>query len=115
MKSFKAFLQESIKYNDEPCSSCGDEIGVRRHTLGLRGQCDNCGHKEEQNRDVRRHVGTITGISKMVQTNIIRNPSKTMTAAVKQYNINPRATGAGSSFSNVGITGEHEKKNSPKN
>lgn len=112
IKFFKELKEEA---QPKICSSCGEEYHTRRHKLGLITQCDDCGREEEQERGVRRHVGTITGISKQAITNIIKNPSASMTAAVKQYNTNPRAIGTGSTFSNVGISGEKEKKNAPKN
>lgn len=111
----KFFIELVEGTEPKTCSTCGDEYNARRHKKGLATQCDDCGHAEEEERGVRRHVGTITGIGKQAITNIIKNPSKTMTAAVKQYNINPRSTGTGSTFSNVGVSGEREKKNAPKN
>jgi len=110
MISFKQFLSE-----ERICRSCGEEFTKKPTAHGFIDQCSDCGREEEQNRGVRRHVGTITGIGKQAITNIIKNPSATMTAAVKQYNTNPRAVGTGSTFSNAGISGEKEKKNAPKN
>lgn len=112
MLSFKQYLIEATE--PKTCRSCGEEFKIKRTKFGFVDQCDDCGRDEEQEAGTRRHVGTITGIGKQAITNIIRNPSETMTQKVRMYNTRPRVTSLGSSVSNFGITGERSKANEPK-